>query len=173
MHSSKRSPKQSPKQSPKRTIQIAFAIFCLALLAAAPASARTTKKSGHKATKTSVKSGKHGKGKVRRVARGAWKRHGQQGIKEDRTRAIQSALIRERYLDGDVNGVWDTRTQAAMQRFQSDNGWQSKVLPDARALIKLGLGPDHTGLLNPETAAIPTISTTAGKSSAGTGNIQQ
>ncbi|MDP9267740.1 MAG: peptidoglycan-binding protein [Acidobacteriota bacterium] len=110
---------------------------------------------------------------MRRVARGAWKRHGQQGIKEDRTRAIQSALIRERYLDGDVNGVWDTRTQAAMQRFQSDNGWQSKVLPDARALIKLGLGPDHTGLLNPETAAIPTISTTAGKSSAGTGNIQQ
>jgi len=168
----------SSKQSPKRTIQLVIAIFCLALLVAAPASARTTKKSGHKAsghaTKTSVKSGKHAKGKnkVRRT-RGAWKRHGQQGIKEDRTRAIQSALIRERYLAGDANGVWDTRTQAAMQKFQSDNGWQSKVLPDARALIKLGLGPDHTGLLNPETAVIPTVSTSAGKSSAGVGNIQQ
>ena len=170
MHSSR----QSSKQSPKGVIQL-IGIFCLALLIAAPASARTTK-SGHKAaghtTKTSATS-RHGKGKVKRASKGAWKRHGQQGIKEDRTRAIQTALIRERYLNGEVNGVWDSRTQAAMQKFQSDNGWQSKVLPDARALIKLGLGPDHTGLLNPETAAIPVVSTSAGKSAPALGNIQQ
>jgi len=35
-----------------------------------------------------------------------------------------------------------------------DNGWQSKIVPDARALIKLGLGPSRDGLLNPESAAI-------------------
>ena len=35
------------------------------------------------------------------------------------------------------------------------NGWQTKITPDSRALIKLGLGPDHKGLLNPETANIP------------------
>jgi len=146
-----------------------------------PASART-KKSSHKATahatghatKTSATShsGKHGKGKVKR-SRGAWKRHGQQGINQDRTRAIQTALIRERYLAGDANGAWDARTQTAMQKFQSDNGWQTKVLPDARALIKLGLGPDHTGLLNPETAAIPTVTSSSAKQPAGVGSIQQ
>jgi len=41
-----------------------------------------------------------------------------------------------------------------MQKYQADQGWQSKVVPDSRALIKLGLGPDHAGLLNPDTAAI-------------------
>ena len=39
-----------------------------------------------------------------------------------------------------------------MERFQADNGWQSKSVPDSRALIKLGLGPDHQHLLNPESA---------------------
>jgi len=38
-------------------------------------------------------------------------------------------------------------------RYQSANGWQTKSLPDSRALIKLGLGPDHKNLLNPDTAA--------------------
>ena len=39
-----------------------------------------------------------------------------------------------------------------MQRYQADNGWQSKSVPDSRALIKLGLGPNHDHLLNPESA---------------------
>lgn len=39
-----------------------------------------------------------------------------------------------------------------MQKFQADHGWQSKTTPDARALIKLGLGPDHDHLLNPDSA---------------------
>jgi hypothetical protein len=37
-----------------------------------------------------------------------------------------------------------------MMRFQNDNGWQTRIVPDSRALIKLGLGPKHAGLLNPE-----------------------
>jgi hypothetical protein len=28
-----------------------------------------------------------------------------------------------------------------MQKMQGDNGWQTKITPDSRALIKLGLGP--------------------------------
>jgi hypothetical protein len=39
------------------------------------------------------------------------------------------------------------------QGIQSDNGWQTKVVPDSRALIKLGLGPKHANLTNPEAAA--------------------
>jgi len=42
-----------------------------------------------------------------------------------------------------------------MERYQADNGWQSKMVPDARALIKLGLGPGHEHLLNPESAMTP------------------
>jgi peptidoglycan hydrolase-like protein with peptidoglycan-binding domain len=79
---------------------------------------------------------------------------GQQAITSDRTREIQQALIREHYLQGEPTGSWDTQTKAALVKYQHDNGWQTKVVPDSRALIKLGLGPSHDGLLNPETAAI-------------------
>ena len=81
--------------------------------------------------------------------------HGQRTIDEQRTREIQSALIREHYLDGAPTGAWNQETRDALVRYQAANGWQTKVTPDSRALIKLGLGPDHTGLLNPDTASIP------------------
>jgi hypothetical protein len=61
-------------------------------------------------------------------------------------------VIREHYLEGTASGTWDAKSQSAMQRYQSDNGWQSKTVPDSRALIKLGLGPNHDHLLNPESA---------------------
>jgi hypothetical protein len=78
-----------------------------------------------------------------RAKRGAWKRHGQQSMQSDRVAAIQQALIREKYLEGAPTGKWDDRTQHAMAKYQTDHQWQSKVTPDSRALIKLGLGPDH------------------------------
>ena len=81
--------------------------------------------------------------------------HGQRTIDEERTQEIQSALIREHYLTGEPTGTWDQASKEAMLRYQADNGWQTKITPDSRALIKLGLGPDHKGLLNPETANIP------------------
>ncbi len=82
------------------------------------------------------------------------KSRGQQAIASDRTREIQQALIREHYLQGEPTGSWDSQTKAALAKFQHDNGWQTKVVPDSRALIKLGLGPSRDGLLNPESAAI-------------------
>lgn len=77
---------------------------------------------------------------------------GQQKIDPQRAQQIQQALIREHYLDGEASGVWNDTCQRAMQRYQASNGWQTKVVPDSRALIKLGLGPDHDHLLNPESA---------------------
>jgi hypothetical protein len=79
-------------------------------------------------------------------------RRGQQKIDPTRAREIQEALIREHYLDSTASGTWDAKSQSAMQRYQADNGWQSKSVPDSRALIKMGLGPDHEHLLNPESA---------------------
>ncbi len=79
-------------------------------------------------------------------------KRGQQIIDPTRTREIQEALIREHYMEGEPSGAWDSTTQAAMQRYQEAQGWQSKTTPDSRALIKLGLGPSHDHLLNPESA---------------------
>ncbi|MFZ0479472.1 MAG: peptidoglycan-binding domain-containing protein [Terriglobales bacterium] len=79
-------------------------------------------------------------------------KRGQKAIDAERAREIQEALIREHYLDGEPSGEWDGATQSAMQRYQEDQGWQSKTTPDSRALIKLGLGPSHEHLLNPESA---------------------
>jgi hypothetical protein len=72
---------------------------------------------------------------------------GQRGIDPDRAREIQTALIHQNYLSGEPTGQWDGETQAAMQKYQADHGWQTKLTPDSRALIKLGLGPDHAGAL--------------------------
>jgi putative peptidoglycan binding protein len=80
--------------------------------------------------------------------------HGQQSIDSARTLEIQQALIREHYLQGDATGEWDQATRDALTRLQEENHWQTKILPDARALIKLGLGPSQQNLLNPESAAI-------------------
>jgi peptidoglycan hydrolase-like protein with peptidoglycan-binding domain len=79
-------------------------------------------------------------------------KRGQQGIEPARAREIQAALIRQKYLQGEPSGAWDSATQAAMRRFQEDHGWQSKTIPDSRALIRLGLGPSSDHLLNPESA---------------------
>jgi peptidoglycan hydrolase-like protein with peptidoglycan-binding domain len=59
----------------------------------------------------------------------------------ERATQIQTALIKSGYLSGEPTGTWDAQSMAAMQKLQSDNGWQTKIVPDSRALIKLGLGP--------------------------------
>ena len=73
---------------------------------------------------------------------------GQQVIDGERARQIQTALVREGYMKGEPSGVWDDSTKDAMARYQSDHGWQSKTLPDSRALIQLGLGPSHRDAIN-------------------------
>ncbi len=92
--------------------------------------------------------------KRKHAASAARRRRGQRYIRSERARQIQSALIREHYLDGKPSGVWDQRAKHAMIRYQAENGWQTKIIPDSRALIKLGLGPRHEGLLNPDSAAL-------------------
>ena len=150
-------------QSSIRRFAIAATIVALM---AGPAAAKPAK---HTTTKSSASSkAVHGKSskRSRRGRKGAWKRHGQQKIDASRATQIQQALIREKYLDGPASGQWDARTEAAMQRYQADNGWQSKVTPDSRALIKLGLGPNHESDLikldtKPSDAVASTGSTTS------------
>jgi len=77
---------------------------------------------------------------------------GQQKIDSERAHAIQEALIRAHYLKGEPTGTWNQASEDAMRRYQADHGWQSKTVPDSRALISLGLGPSKDHLLNPESA---------------------
>ena len=109
----------------------------------------------------------------RRLHKAAWKRRGQQQIQQERAREIQAALIREHYLEGQPSGVWDAKTVAAMRRFQAAQGWQSKVVPDSRALIKLGLGPSHENDLNPDLMGDKGFSTFRGTESTPTELPQQ
>jgi peptidoglycan hydrolase-like protein with peptidoglycan-binding domain len=74
-------------------------------------------------------------------------------MEASRVLEIQQALIREHYLSGEATGSWDETTQAAMRKFQSDQGWQTRLMPDSRALKKLGLGPDYSGAINAEGAS--------------------
>lgn len=87
---------------------------------------------------------------------------GQRAMDSDRATQIQQALIRAHYLDGAPTGQWDAASQAAMQKFQADNGWQTKIMPDSRALIKLGLGPKQD---DGEYGQLPVTQTTASTAS--------
>ena len=136
----------------RRPLALIAGLFCLLAMLASPAEGRTrTSASPSQQVSKTTKSGKLHRTKSRR--RGSWKKRGQKDIDDQRCRAIQEALVREKYLDGEPTGHWDDRSKAAMQKYQQDNGWQTKVVPDSRAIIKLGLGPSNEGLINPDTAA--------------------
>jgi hypothetical protein len=121
------------------------------LLSVSPlwASSQTSKKPV--SSKSKSKKAGHKKASVKK---GSWRTRGQKQIADDRTREIQAALVKEGYLSGEPSGVMDDRTKAALTKLQADNGWQTKIVPDSRALIKLGLGPDQSNIINPDSAAL-------------------
>jgi hypothetical protein len=104
----------------------------------------TSKASAHHKSTSTTHSRKKKSAKLR----------GQQKIDSERARSIQEALIREHYMNGEATGTWNQASEDAMRKYQADHGWQSKQVPDSRALIKLGLGPSNDHLLNPESAMI-------------------
>jgi hypothetical protein len=129
--------------------RVSVAVFGLLLLAGVCFGQTSTSKFTSSRTTASNAKKKSIK-RTRSLARA--KKRGQQKIDNSRTQAIQEALIREHYLTGEPSGAWDSSTQRACEKYQADHGWQTRVVPDSRALISLGLGPDHDHLLNPETA---------------------
>jgi hypothetical protein len=122
-----------------RSLRAGQVLLLISTLAITPAFASRTHRaptSGHSRTASSKK------GKKKQV-------HGQRTIDSGRASEIQNALIRQKYLTGAPSGQWDAQTQVAMRQYQSDHGWQTKLMPDSRALISLGLGPNH-----PENSAV-------------------
>jgi peptidoglycan hydrolase-like protein with peptidoglycan-binding domain len=91
-------------------------------------------------------------------------------MEPSRVTEIQQALIREHYLTGEANGQWNESTKAAMQKYQADHGWQTKLMPDSRALKQLGLGPDYSNAINAKNSTFadpPPVSTIPATVSAG------
>lgn len=115
-------------------------LLIAAALVAPPAFAANTRRTTASRTSSSHKLS-HSRHRARRA-------RGQQAIDPDRVTQIQQALIREHYLTGDADGNWDSTTVDAMQKYQADHGWQTKLMPDSRALKSLGLGPDYSTALN-------------------------
>src|ERR1039458_5360507 len=96
---------------------------------------------------------------------------GQRGIDDERATQIQAALIKSGYLSATPSGHWDAASIAAMTKVQADNGWQTKLVPDSRALIKLGLGPASAsssppGSASGESLASPSASLAAAQAGA-------
>ncbi|MGC2446977.1 MAG: peptidoglycan-binding domain-containing protein [Candidatus Sulfotelmatobacter sp.] len=116
-----------------------------------PQKQHSTKSSSAANSKSSGKTTK-ASSKKRSSRKKSAKVKGQQKIDSERAQAIQEALIREHYLSGEATGTWNEASEEAMRRYQADHGWQSKTVPDSRALISLGLGPSKDHLLNPESA---------------------
>ena len=136
---------------PAKLLSASCALLLMCVIAQADTGRKTTTTPAGKSATTTRKATRKGK----RARKASWRR-GQQKIDPKRAREIQEALIREHYMQGNASGVWDQTSQKAMVRYQAENGWQTKTVPDARALIKLGLGPDHEHLLNPESAMTTT-----------------
>ena len=61
-------------------------------------------------------------------------------LERERIEEIQQALIREGYLASEPTGKWDDATRSAMRRYQDKNGFKATGLPEAKSLMKLGLG---------------------------------
>ena len=126
------------------SFRASLACVLSAALIASPAFATRT----HRTTGSA-----HARSSHKAVAPKSHKAHGQQAIEPARVTEIQQALIREHYLTTGADGKWDATTEAAMQKYQADQGWQTKLMPDSRALKKLGLGPDYSSAINAKTGA--------------------
>ena len=111
-----------------------LAIVICAGVFASPAFGTRTHKSSATTSRTHHRSSHRGSSAHSK----SYRQRGQQSIDSSRVTQIQQALIREHYLTGEPAGTWN----------QANQGWQTKLMPDSRALKKLGLGPDYSNALN-------------------------
>jgi hypothetical protein len=151
------------KWTTRAWILIAIAALVLPLGASA-STRRTTKRRAHKAApaaasvqkpaaktssqaslKTTSKStrrirGRHPASKGRLTVT-AKQRRSMIRPEPNRITEIQKALTQAGYYSVVASGKWDDQTRDAMRRYQLDHGFPATGLPEAKSLMKLGLGP--------------------------------
>jgi len=108
---------------------------------AASSKAGTSKAKSVSAHKTPIaaRRGKGRKAKPRRST--AYTRLARMQMDPGRVESIQQALIDAGEFHGTPTGQWDSATRDAMAHYQAANGFGVTGLPDAKSLMKLGLGP--------------------------------
>lgn len=99
-----------------------------------PKAATAHHSSGSKSTKARVSS-------KRKRHLSARQQRARLHLEPDRVQEIQRALNQAGYLNAEATGRWDDQTRDAMRRFQADHGFPATGLPEAKSLMKLGLGP--------------------------------
>lgn len=62
-------------------------------------------------------------------------------IHQGRVEQIQQALVKAGFLNEKPTGRWDSATRHAMRHYQQAHGFTATGLPEAKPLMKLGLGP--------------------------------
>jgi peptidoglycan hydrolase-like protein with peptidoglycan-binding domain len=83
-------------------------------------------------------------------------------LQPQRVEEIQRALIQAGYLHEEPTGKWDDQTRSAMRRYQTNHGFPATGLPEAKSLMKLGLGPHPLPEdLDPTAAARASVDTPA------------
>jgi hypothetical protein len=78
---------------------------------------------------------------ARRSKPNAYQRLAKMQMDPSRVDSIQKALSGAGVYHGVPTGQWDSKTRDAMARYQAQNGFGVTGLPDAKSLMKLGLGP--------------------------------
>jgi peptidoglycan hydrolase-like protein with peptidoglycan-binding domain len=124
-----------------------LALACLPLSGAAALAGQASTSSTAVHKSTHKKARKHAKREV-----------GPKAPTPERISEIQSALGSRGYYQGDPNGLWDSNTVDAMQKFQSANGIDPTGKLDAPTLQKLGLGSDIAGVSAPKSVVPPPAS---------------
>lgn len=83
-------------------------------------------------------------------------------MQPERVAEIQRALTQAAYLNQEPTGKWDDATRDAMRRYQADHGFPTTGLPEAKTLMKLGLGPhplppEADPTVRPQASAAPSL----------------
>ena len=127
----------------------------------------------HAPVKTTSKLGAHPAGVRRHRARSTPFRYrlAHLQMSSGRVQEIQSALAKGGYYQGETTGRWDESTKAAMRQYQGANGFSPTGNPDAKSLMKLGLGPHPLPLELDSTAQSRVNLETAPKTDPATGAV--
>lgn len=125
---------------------LALLLAAAPLIGAASRTGNTHRNRTHHALSSSTHRRRHSSSLTTKSARtsrrpNAYQRLAKMQMDPGRVESIQRALSEAGVYQGSPTGQWDSETRDAMARYQAQNGFGVTGLPDAKSLMKLGLGP--------------------------------
>jgi len=127
-----------PESTPPRPAARRSATTSPAPTAPKQAPSRKAATAQHSSSSKSTAARGSSKGKRRLSAR---QQRARLHLEPERVQEIQRALNQAGYLNAEATGRWDDPTRGAMRRYQAEHGFPATGLPEAKSLMKLGLGP--------------------------------